>query len=286
MVSGAWVPLADVGDLFARSYTRDKDGKFSRTGATGQAALDAAPATLTPAPRGHFGDYEGEQLDGPPGMGSVRALSEYEGVEYVEVNSHLRSGPMADSPAMAGRVDERVRAQDEENAARIAEIDKTMDVSRLTEDVQVERVIQHGASVFGSAYRNADMNSDDFDRQDAGYERWQGGERPDLTGLKFRDKGYTSTTADPVVAEKFGERWARFAKENPGRVDGEPVIMKIQVPKGTGAVQLSPMWSGKRDDPGAAELLLERGLTYEVTADHGVGDDGFRRLDVAVVPGE
>lgn len=218
-------------------------------------------------------------------MGSVRALSEYEGVEYQTTNNHLRHGPMADSPSMKGHVTERVHEQDAEAAARIKEIDKTMAASRLTEDVQVERVIQHGGTVFGSAYHNADMNSDDFDRQDAGFARWQAGERPSLTGMRFRDKGYTSTTADPEVAKRFGERWARFAKENPGGSDGEPVIMKIQVPKGTGAIQLSPMFSGRKGGPGAAELLLDRGLTFEVTADHGVDGDGYRRIDVSVVPG-
>jgi len=238
---------------------------------SGQAALDATPAKLKRAPGGHHGDYTGEDLTGPPGMGSVRALSEYEGVEYQSANTFLRGGYKdARTGAPASGNEDFLEGVPE----RIAEIDKTMAVSRLTADVKVSRVIKEGKRVFGEqAWWNADMNSDDFDVQDAGFERWQAGERPDLTGLRWKELGYSSTTADPAVAEDFGKRWPASNSE----MDGEPVIMTILVPKGTGGVQLAEMGH-------AAEILLQRDLTYEVVADDGVGSDGFRRIQVRVVP--
>ena len=51
--------------------------------------------------------------------------------------------------------------------------------------------------------------------------------------------------------------------------------MAMKVRKGTGGIQLDQF-------EGSAEIMLQRGLTMEVTADHGVGPDGFRQLDVEV----
>jgi len=278
-------------DILDRTYKRDRQGQFSSGGGvTGQAALDAVPANLAPGERGHFGDYEGESLSGPPGMGSARALSEYEGVEYDRTNGYLRHGPLADRLAGQPGVHDLdgVRQMDAETAARIADIDQTMAASRLAADVQVERGVGRGQDLFGDAWHEGVINKDtkDFDEQDREYDRWVAGERPDLTGLRFRDKGYTSTTADPHVAEQFVASRAKWKQESPDS-EGEPVVMKIQVPAGTGAVQLGTMAApgaklGRQD---SAEILLERGLTYEVTADHGVDAAGFRRLDVSVVPG-
>jgi hypothetical protein len=246
---------------------------------TGQKALDATPAKLIRAPNGHSGSYAGEGLTGPKGMGSVRALSQYEGVEYVTTNTYLRQGPRTvgtlnpSDPYDPAQLD---KESNEENAARVAEIDKTMSVSKLTSDVKVDRVIQKGSAVFGrDAWYGGviDWNSTDFDKQDREVEVWESGVRPDLTGLRWKEPAYSSTTADPAVAKDFGKRWPKSNSS----LDGEPVIMTILVPKGTGGVQLAEMGH-------AAEVLLERGLTYEVVADHGVGSDGFRLLDVRVVP--
>lgn len=231
---------------------------------TRQNALDAVPAKLKRPPGGHSGDYTGEALSGPREMGSVRALSEYEGVRYVDTNSYLRD------PKRHELDHDPVYRDDVE---RVAEIDKTMSVSRLTADIKVDRVIKEGKLVFGEqAWWNADMNSDNFVVQDAGFERWRAGERPDLAGLRWKEIGYSSTTADSAVAKDFGRRWPAANSE----MDGEPVIMTILVPKGTGGVQLAEMGH-------AAEILLQRDLIFEVAADHGVDADGFRRLDVRVV---
>ncbi|MER7002216.1 ADP-ribosyltransferase [Dactylosporangium sp. NPDC000555] len=250
-LTGEWIdttPGSGLGDLLHRLASA----------VTKQDALDAAPAKLKRAPRGHSGDYTGEGLSGPHGMGSVRALSEYEGVEYVETNSDLRARDLSD-PAVAHRV---------------AEIDKTMSVSRLSSDIRVDRIIQKGAAVFGTdVWHPKEMSDPDFDVQDAAYERWVAGERPNLTGVRWTERGYSSTTADPKVAESFGGRW----RQTNSTTDGEPVIMTIFVPKGTGAVQLAEMGH-------AAEILLQRDLDMEVIADHGVDPDGYRRIDVAARP--
>lgn len=225
-----------------------------------QEALDATPAKLKRAPNGHSGDYTGESLAGPPGMGSVRALSEYEGVEYVDTNGDLRHGDLSDP----------------KSAHRVAEIDKTMNASRLTHDIRVERAIQYGFAVFGKEawYGDVvDQSEPDFDVQDEQWARWEAGVRPNLTGLRWRERGYSSTSADPAVVEDFGKRWPAANSE----LEGEPVIMRILVPKGTGAVQLAEMGH-------AAEILLQRDLEFEIIADHGV-DKGFRRIDVRTVTG-
>lgn len=296
-----------------RTYKRDREGKFSSTGGggglTGQDALDAAPATYRSGPEAHYGNYEGATFDAPPGAGSDQALAEYEGLEYQETNAYLRTGPMVDRLAAAAARGEtvsadsmdRARERDVATAARVAEIDQTLAVSRLTADVEVHRVIKEGAATFGSEAwhgdvmpdrRGPDWSSADrarqdrvFEQEDADYERWQAGERPDLTGMRFRDGGYTSTTANREYATAFGERWARSARESPS-FEGEPVLMRMHVPEGTGAIQLGDMGTTTvhgRQVINSAELMLEHGLTYEVTADHGVNADGFRELDVMVV---
>lgn len=253
--------LAELQRRFDPGQPRDFKGRWTDTG-----ALDATPAKLVRAPGGHTGDYAGEALTAPAGHGSVRALSEYEGYHYSNTNSYLRKirDTSPDDPLYA------------DDARRVAEIDKTMAVSPLQEDVRVDRIIQHGAQVFGKQawYGDVvDLDEPDFDVQDEQWERWEAGARPDLTGLRWREKGYSSTTADPKVAEEFGGRW----RETNEPSEGEPVIMRILAPKGTGAVQLAEMGH-------AAEILLQRDLTFEVAADHGVDADGYRRLDVRVVP--
>jgi hypothetical protein len=240
---------------------------------TGQAALDAAPAKLKRAPKGQQGNYEGEDLTGPPGMGEVRALSQYQGVEYQRVNNFLRGG--YDTQPGPGALPDNPPDFMRLAADITTEIDKTMSVSRLADDVHVDRVIRHGAQVFGNSiwYGDMDLDStDDLDEQDRRYDRWIAGERPDLTGMQWVDHGYQSTTARPGVVEEFGGDWRKYNKPD----DGEPIILNMLVPKGTGGVQLSEL-------DHEAEILLERGLIQEIVADHGVGADGFRRLDVRVV---
>lgn len=260
---------AGVAALVAHLPGKHDQSSHARKGAvTGQAALDAVPAKLTPAPQGHFGNYEGATLDAPAGAGSARALAEYEGAEFFATNTALR----------AGQADATV-------TARVEDMDKTMGVSRLSDDIVVQRGVTDGNAVFGREAWHGDVV--DWGDVEHGTDRWEAGERPDLTGLRFRDAAFTSTTADPAVADAFVGSAVRFQRET-GYVglEGEPVVMNVSVPRGTGAVSLGGMGTvGPRGPTDSAEILLERGLSFEVTADRGVGDDGIRRLDVAVVAG-
>jgi hypothetical protein len=98
----------------------------------------------------------------------------------------------------------------------------------------------------------------------------------DLTGLTWRDDGFVSTGT--------GEEWK----------DAGEVVLRILIPKGTPAIAHS-----RRDVPGdeggldADEVLLGRGLTFRVVADHGHRRTDYRGqpdpysgrdLDVEVVP--
>jgi 8-oxo-dGTP pyrophosphatase MutT (NUDIX family) len=269
-----WTPELHPRNPANGKFTDHPGGGFARRmerALNGQAALDATPAKLRRAPEGHYGNYEGEGLDGPAGMGAVRALSEYEGPDYQQTNTFLRGGYR---DPRTGKKPTGHEDFLEGTPERIAEIDKTMAVSRLQRDVRVDRAMRHGYYVFGDAWYGdvMPMNEKDFDKQDRDFERWESGVRPDLTGLRWTDPAYQSTTADPKVAASFGKRWPSLNTAS----EGEPVIIHMLVPAGTGGVQLAEMGH-------AAEILLERGLTMEVQADHGVGEDGFRHLDVAVV---
>jgi len=252
---------------------RDKHGRFGHGGGglTGQDALDAVPGELVPGPRAHFGDYEGTTSDLPAGAGDPHALAEYEGVEYQTTNTYLRGGYRGDYKPPG--VDERV-----------TQIDQTMRVSRLTDDVVVERGITNGSKVFGSdAWHGDVVNWDDMKH---GTDRWDAGERPNLTGASWTERAYVSTSADGRVADQFVARHAQFQQESGGPgLDGEPVVMRISAPAGTGAVQLGSMTPAESTKlTGSAEILLQRGLRMEVTADHGVDDSGIRRIDVKAVP--
>lgn len=91
----------------------------------------------------------------------------------------------------------------------------------------------------------------------------------DLTGAQFTDKAFLSSSADQKIAKHFAVR---------GRLAGntQPTVFRYTVPKGTKAITLS----GTKHE---SELLLSRGLTFRITKDHGVKDDGIRYMDLEVV---
>jgi hypothetical protein len=89
----------------------------------------------------------------------------------------------------------------------------------------------------------------------------------DLTGRTWTDAGFVSTTVERSGAD------AIVAARRPI----EPVILRIKAPKGTGGVEVSAIQHGE------GELLLGRGLSFRVTADHGITENGARLLDVEIV---
>lgn len=112
-------------------------------------------------------------------------------------------------------------------------------------------------------HRTADPESLGIDRF-----AYHAGDHNDLTGITWQDKGFVSTATD-------GE-WAK---------DSSRVVMRIVVPKGTKAIS--------SDGLDADEILLDRGLTFRVIADHGFAETDYkgdpnpysaRNIDVEVVP--
>ena len=132
-------------------------------------------------------------------------------------------------------------------SATAAQIDRVHADSKLTEDVVVHRGIGDIDAVFGPAAKRK------------------------LIGAEWQDDAFQSTSANADTAERFliGEQGRRGV-----------AVMKIRVPKGTGAIQLS-------DDRYEAEMLLERGLRMRVVSDTGPWRRGQKRprtIEVEVVP--
>jgi hypothetical protein len=84
-----------------------------------------------------------------------------------------------------------------------------------------------------------------------------------LTGFSWLEEGYGSTSALEKRAKNFAGK------------SGNGVMMRMFIPSGTGAIEAS----GAQLE---AELLLQSKLKATVVADHGVGPDGIRYLDVEV----
>lgn len=138
---------------------------------------------------------------------------------------------------------------------RIDGIDRAMAASRLKQDVLVYRGIRSPHKVFGNSWLDSSSKA----------------------GLTWTDNGYTSTTVDKRVTTEAG-----FTDEH------DSALMRIVVPRGVSAVRLSDMapagTAALSSISHEAELLLDRGLTFRVVADHGYDGTTKRRLlDVEVV---
>lgn len=144
------------------------------------------------------------------------------------------------------RVNPWLRAGMDDNrpdlARDVADLDAALARSPLRSDVVVHRGIVAPQVVFGGA---AGVN---------------------LAGAEWTERAYVSTS----TAEGQGRLFALLGG------DGEAVVMRILVPAGTGAVELS---NGDYE----SELLLRRGLRMRVVADTGPGTRP-RMLDVEVIP--
>lgn len=219
-----------------------------------------------------------DDLQGQSGnaLGSVdlgiSVVDDYDGLSY---RLHDPSGLLDELPSevadslftyastpISQSINAALRAgRDPQTLPLVPDIDKAVDVSRLTRPAVVYRGITDPAEVFGDAWNDSDV-----------------------TGLEWREDGFLSTSADSRVADDFATlgEWASKGSFRPGGENaGRAVVVTLVVPEGIGAVRLSEMGRGQ------AELLLERGLELLVIRDHGVTADGIRRLDVlASVQGE
>jgi len=125
----------------------------------------------------------------------------------------------------------------------IENMDPAFGHSKLTREVLVYRGVVNAHTMFG--------------------DRMLG----DLAGMEWREEAYVSTTA-------LERRTRTFL----GQGGNGSVLMRILVPKGTGAIEGSPFNA-------EAEVLLRRGLRLRVVRDNGVSPDGVRHIDVEVIRG-
>lgn len=132
---------------------------------------------------------------------------------------------------------------------RVERIDQVMALSRTSVEIAVWRGVTNAGRLFGGRLNR------------------------NLTGFTWTERAYGSTTADRRIATSF---------TYPGADDTPKVLMRILVPRGTGAARISGMGSGLGGGP-QAEVLLQRGLRMRVVADRGMSPDGHRLIDVEVV---
>ena len=125
--------------------------------------------------------------------------------------------------------------------------------SKLKSDIIVERGIQDPTAVWNGGWSSSDN-----------------------VGLTWIDKGYASTTTDASVATHFS------SKAHEGVITGQPVIMRIVVPKGTPALRFGENGTHAQYN-WEREVLLPRSSRYRVMVDHGVDENGIHRLDVELI---
>lgn len=143
----------------------------------------------------------------------------------------------------------RSRRLDPAMKARVTAIDSVMAESPLPEPILVYR----GAAQLGGIKPGEAIL-----------------EGRNLVGREFTDRAFVSTTTDADHASWFGG-----------------TVMRITVPKGTGAIRMADRAGTERDQQ-ESEILLDRDLKYRITAQYGRGElegpwGGAYVLDVEVV---
>lgn len=143
--------------------------------------------------------------------------------------------------SLRGLLEDGKRAK-KQLAELIAGLDDITKASRLPADIETWRGIRDAHEMFG--------------------DRMQG----DLTGMEWLEEGFTSTSARQRISQSFATQ------------GGDGLLMRVRVPKGTGAAQVKGMKS-------EAEVLLQRGLRFRVVKDYGVDPAwSYRLVDIEVVP--
>jgi hypothetical protein len=175
--------------------------------------------------------------------GGLTAESRNALIDYQGADYAVINGALRDTDTPEGR---KPFETDDKTDAQIAALDAAMAGSPLKSDVVAWRGMRRAAKMFGDRFGQ------------------------DMTGMQWRESAYVSTSASRSIADQFSSP-----------KDG--VRMRVLVPAGTGAVEVSP-YIDERGVLDEAELLINRGVTMRVVTDRGYAPDGIRDLDVEVVP--
>lgn len=172
-----------------------------------------------------------------------KQLKVYESGWFAVINGFLRGGEKIED------------TEDQRTSNTVDVIDEALDESILEQPIQTWRGMFRAKNLFG-------------DRLD-----------DDLTGFSWREFGYGSTTTDEDVTDKFmmdDERQdPQYAKQN--------VKMVVNVPAGVRALEISTSEKGSPANGPQAEIMLQRGMKWSVTKDHGYHPEkGYRLLEVTV----
>jgi hypothetical protein len=245
-----------------RTYKRDSKGRFGSGGSslteaefdalpTGQDALDALPGTY----RQVIDQARGARPSKLSGRDAVRLADAVDGEHgyardgYIDTNRALYE---AHGGSLAGATD-HTRQQ-------VADVDQLMELSGpTTSDIAVHRGTSEPSRVIPGFNPNGDN-----------------------TGRTWTHHAYESTSARHEIAEEFarGHNASRQHRSD----ENHPTAIRIHVPAGTRALQLTTMdrYEGEGDGTGYAEVALPRGLTHRIVRDHGVVG-GVHYLDAEVV---
>ena len=220
-------------------------------GATEPAPESTPAPTPAPAAGPDIDEQFSSALSGNEALGSLAAgmppprgltedqedaYTEYRDLSFIPINRSLRGGDPA------AQIDGASAPRTQVNVW-VSNMDEAMNGSRTTQNMVTYRGVQRGTFMFG--------------------DRLNG----NLEGMEWREDAFVSSSTDANIANDF----ATEAKDS-----SQAVVMRVLVPAGTGAVQLS-------GDEYESEALLERGLTMRVVRDNGGTP---RQIDVEVVPAD
>jgi ADP-ribosyltransferase exoenzyme len=204
---------------------------------SGRAALEAAGARLSDKPPGQTYDTAAELVfkrdpGWSPQMAAAkeRVLRFYRNGTFSKINAYQR-GDEPDGNLPIRETDERghniTQGLTEHVSEHIAHMWDVFDHSQLDSPVELWRGIFNGEKSFPDVWRDGDM-----------------------TGVEWTEAAPLSTSAN----------------ERTGRSFGGDVVMRLHVPAGVGAVQLSG-WPTQEAPNREAELLLQPGLRMRVVGD-------------------
>lgn len=186
-------------------------------------------------------------------------------VAYHDVNTGLRDAhgnvdEVVIPPGMGLDGNPTPFADNDELRAAIRQMDHGMDASHTTRDIAVTRVVSNPGQALGSHYSPDGDNS----------------------GLTWREHGFVSThTGSDWHTQDQIERLHGGADNMYDNRRIPTVTMRILVPRGSHALKGKKPKSWK---DGEAEVILDRGSTFRVVADHGWDPSiGTHRLDVEVL---